>query len=102
MGAPDSPQGQPSQKRGRLEIIHDILRVIERGGGQAKPTQILYRANLSNQMLYDYLAELVAKGMAEQRIGKTGRRTYSITRKGEEYLQGYHSMRAFMDSYGIS
>jgi len=51
-----------SRKRERIVIIYDILKVIQEKGGKAIPTHILYKSNLSSQMLKEYLADLIDKG----------------------------------------
>ncbi|HLD98553.1 MAG TPA: winged helix-turn-helix domain-containing protein, partial [Candidatus Nanoarchaeia archaeon] len=45
------------KKRNKLEIIRDILNVIRSRNGKIKPTHILYKSNLSHQMMEEYLAE---------------------------------------------
>ena len=50
-----------NKKRNRLEIIKDILEVIRSKNGKIKPTHILYKSNLSHQMMEEYLAELKMK-----------------------------------------
>ena len=49
------------KKRNRLEIIRDILNVIKEKSGRIKPTHILYKSNLSHQMMKEYLEELMEK-----------------------------------------
>ena len=90
-----------TKKRDRLQIIQRILKVIERKNGAIKPTHILYKANLSHQMLDDYLAELITKGFVEQHNTKTGK-TYSLTQKGFDYLNKYKMIVEFVDSFGLS
>jgi len=90
-----------NKKRDRLEIIHDILRVIMDRRGNVKPTHILYKSNLSHQMLTDYLSELIAKEFIKEKIDKKDKKTYEITDKGCNYLEDFKVIRAFVDSYGL-
>ena len=69
--------------RGRLDIIADILNVASR---DAKKTQIMYQANLSYKVLQRYLAEI---GHAQLIRFEDGRRCYSLTEKGREFLSVY-------------
>ena len=50
-----------SKKRTRLEVTYDILQVIRNRNGKIKPTHILYKSNLSYQMMDEYLRELIQK-----------------------------------------
>ena len=76
------------KKRNRLEVIKDILEVIRNKSGRIKPTHILYKSNLSYQMMEEYLSELIGKGFIEEKKKDKGK-TYLITEKGINYLQQY-------------
>jgi predicted transcriptional regulator len=87
-------------KRERLQVIHDILKVIQENDGKIKPTHILYRANLSHQMLDEYLTELKEKEFIVEKEAKRSK-TFSLTDKGFEFLQKYREMLEFVDSFGL-
>jgi predicted transcriptional regulator len=90
-----------SKKRERLEVIHDILQVIKEKNGRIKPTHILYKSNLSHQMMDEYMKELLEKAfIVEEKVG--GSRTYSITLKGQEYLNQYKLIVNFTSSFGLN
>jgi len=88
------------KKRNKLEIIHDILRVIRDRNGKIKPTHILYKSNLSHQMMTEYLDELMAKGFVLELKSKTGK-TYAVTDKGQEYLSKFSLIKDFTTSFGL-
>jgi predicted transcriptional regulator len=88
-------------KRDRVAIIKDILQIIS-GKSGIKPTQIMYKANLSHQMLVDYMAEIAAKGLIKEEVDKKGRKTYSLTDKGYSFLKDYEVIRRFFDSYALN
>ena len=88
------------KKRDRLEVIRDILRVIQTGSGKIKPTQILYKSNLSHGMMKDYIKDILSMGLAKETHSKEGR-TYSITEKGLKYISEYKTIINFMDSFGL-
>jgi len=90
-----------NKKRDRLQIVHDILKAVQDKNGRIKPTHILYKSNLSHQMLDEYLGELLSKGFLIENSTKTGK-TYSITQKGFEYLQKYRTIVDFIESFGLS
>ena len=88
-------------KRDRLQVIHDILKAISDKNSKIKPTHILYKANLSHQMLEEYLAELLEKGfILVHADGKN--RTYSLTQKGFDYLNKYKFIIDFTESFGLN
>jgi predicted transcriptional regulator len=89
------------KKRNRLEIIRDILVVIRDRSGRIKPTHILYKSNLSYQMMDDYLKELKEKEFIKEKKTKTGK-TYEITEKGLNYLNKYGLIVEFTDSFGLN
>ncbi len=90
-----------NKKRNRLEIVKDILEVIKSKNGKIKPTHILYKSNLSYQMMEEYLGELIEKGFILENKGKEGK-TYSITEKGFNYLDKYNLISDFTESFGLS
>lgn len=87
-------------KRDRLQVIRDILNAIKDKNGRIKPTHILYKANLSHQMMNEYLNELIIKGFIVEEASKKGK-TYSLTNKGFDYLSKYNLMVDFVDSFGL-
>jgi len=86
-------------KRDRLQVIHDILKVIQ-DRRKIKPTHIMYKANLSHQMLAEYLNELMSKQLISEIRGKKGK-TYSLTEKGFDFLNKYKMIVEFTDSFGL-
>ncbi|RME52740.1 hypothetical protein D6783_03920 [Candidatus Woesearchaeota archaeon] len=89
-----------SRKRNRLQIIYDILFAIREKNGKIKPTHILYKSNLSHQMMEEYLNDLWAKGFIIVNNTKKGR-TFAITDKGNDYLNKYKMIVEFMESFGL-
>jgi len=90
-----------NKKRDRLQVIHDILKVIQEKDGRVRPTHILYKSNLSHQMMEEYLLELIDKGFVIE--SKTAdAKTYSLTKKGFDYLAQYQMIVNFVDSFGLS
>ena len=89
-----------SSKRDRLQVIHDILKAIQDKNGNIKPTHILYKANLSHQMLEEYLGELISKNFIIENHTKNGK-TYSITEKGYDFLNKYKLIIEFTGTFGL-
>ena len=90
-----------SKKRDRLQIIYDILSVIKEKNGKIKPTNILYKSNLSNQMFSEYMNDLVEGGFIVENQGKSSK-TYSLTQKGFDYLNKYQMIVDFTNSFGLN
>ncbi|MBN1792772.1 hypothetical protein JW826_03750 [Candidatus Woesearchaeota archaeon] len=90
-----------NKKRDRLQIIHDILWAIREKNGRIKPTHVLYKSNLSHQMLDDYMTNLIGNGFIIVKRSKDGKKTYSLTDKGFQYLNKYKVIVDFVDSFGL-
>ncbi|MFT4312320.1 MAG: winged helix-turn-helix domain-containing protein [Candidatus Woesearchaeota archaeon] len=89
------------RKRSKLEIIRDILEATRLKGPRAKPTHVLYKANLSYQLLNQYMADLKEKDLiTEEQLDET-KRAYSLTEKGYKYLHDYQVVSGLIDSYGL-
>ncbi len=89
-----------SKKRDKLQIIYDILNVIKERNGKIKPTNILYKSNLSNKMFSEYMNELMQKGFVIENQTKSGK-TYSLTQKGFDYMDKYQMIVDFTSSFGL-
>jgi len=95
--AVDSPESQVySQKRkefarrSQLEICMDMLSAVKEGS--QRPTQIMYRANLSWIALQTHFKTLVEGGMLKW-AESGNRKRYEITEKGREVLNSYHRIK---------
>jgi predicted transcriptional regulator len=88
------------EKRGRLEIIHDILLAIQNRNGRIKPTHLLYKSNLSYQRMNIYLDELMKKGLIDKDFDDKNK-FYILTDKGYRFIVEFNRIREFSDSFGI-
>ncbi len=91
---------QPEKQRSTLKIYLDILDAVK-NAGTAKPTHILYKANLSHDRLVRYLDELSAKGLIEVKQDGDSR-YYRITEKGIAFLIEVKRAEAFVRGFGIA
>jgi len=89
-----------NQKRNRLQVIYDILNAIQNKNGKIKPTHIMYKANLSHQMLEEYLGHLISNGFIHEVETKEGK-SYSLADKGFHYLSKYSTILDFMETFGL-
>jgi len=85
--------------RSQMRIYVDIMRVIQRENNRAKPTRILYGANLSHDRLLKYLEELKTLGVIEETDGDE--RLYNLTQKGIEFLNEFIRIEKFAGAFGF-
>ncbi len=89
-----------AKKRERLEVIRDILKSVK-DGRRIKPTRLLYASNLSPQMFKEYIDELVEKKLIQPEIDKNNKKTFSITKRGYEFLEEYRVIENFITNFGL-
>ena len=89
-----------ARKRERLEVIKDILESI-RSTRNIKPTRLLYSSNLSPQMFKEYINELLSKGFISLEIDKKEKKTFSLTKKGQDFLQEYRVIENLIENFGL-
>jgi predicted transcriptional regulator len=85
--------GPAFTKRGRLEIIHEILVLCFK---PSKKTNILYKCNLSYSQLQKYLGFLMTHDLISQ---SKSRRTnlYIITEKGKAFIESYEELNRHLE-----
>jgi predicted transcriptional regulator len=94
-----TPAKTPTKYRSQLRIYVDIMHVIQRENNKAKPTRILYGANLSHDRLMKYLEEL--RGLEVIQESGTDDKTYSLTQKGVEFLNNFRKVESFAGAFGF-
>ncbi len=88
------------KRRGKLEIISDILKSIQNKEGKIKPTHLLYKSNLSHAKLMEYVQILIKKGMIEEKQIK-GKKLYFIKEQGYQFLKEFERIKEFSESFGL-
>ena len=91
---------QGEKQRSVLRINLDILNAV-REEGDAKPTHILYKANLSHERLVKYLDDLTAKGLIEMKQ-EGDNRMYRLTTKGVSFLIEMRRAESFVEGFGLA
>jgi predicted transcriptional regulator len=89
-----------SEKRSKLQIFMDILFIIQKESGKAKPTRILYGANLSHSSLKGYLDNLLSNGFIQE-IKDNKHIFYSLTDKGYEFINESRKIKRLTEAFGI-
>jgi predicted transcriptional regulator len=87
-------------KRERLEIIKDILQLVQENRA-IKITPLLRKSNLSSQRFSEYFKELTEKKFIIETIDKYGKKVYSLTEKGQRYLEKYRTIVGFIDEFEL-
>ncbi|MDD5253629.1 MAG: winged helix-turn-helix domain-containing protein [Candidatus Nanoarchaeia archaeon] len=88
------------KKRGRLEIIYDILDVINKNQNRIKYTPLLRKSNLSTKRFSGYVAELLEKGFIKELENKNDK-YFCLTDKGFYYLEKYKNITSFIEDFGL-
>jgi len=100
MSSESAPTPKPTIKyRSQFRIYVDIMRVIQREDNQAKPTRILYGANLSHDRLVKYLEELKTLEVIQE--SGSEEKTYSLTQKGIEFMNNFRKVESFAAAFGF-
>jgi predicted transcriptional regulator len=89
-----------AKKRERLEVIRDILNKV-RENKQIKPTRLLYASNLSPQMFKEYINELISKKFIKLDIDEKEKKSFSLTKKGQDFLIEYKAIESFVENFGL-
>ncbi|MCA9478534.1 MAG: hypothetical protein KC535_05290 [Nanoarchaeota archaeon] len=89
------------KKRDRLEVIHDILRIISEKNNSIKPTPLLRYSNLSSQRFQEYVLELTEKDLIREVLDKKERKYFTLTDKGFRYLEKYKTIRGFISEFEL-
>ena len=90
-----------SRKRDRLEVIHDILKIIRDHNNSIKPTPLLRYSNLSSSSFSEYYGELISKELVKEITDKTERKYITLTDKGFNYIEKYRLILGFIDEFEL-
>jgi len=87
--------------RSQMRIYVDIMLVIQREENRAKPTRIMYGANLSYDRLVKHLDELKGLGVIEE-IADEDDRFYRLTQKGIDFMNQFREVERFATAFGFA
>ena len=76
-------------KRGKLEIMKDILRIIQENRNSIKPTPLLRKSKLSSLRFKEYYMELMEKDLVKEITDTGGDNFIILTEKGFMFLEKY-------------
>jgi len=84
--------------RSRIEMRAAILRAVR---SETSPTRIMRRANLSWNLLIEFLPGIVARGLVRE-ITVGDRKSYSLTTRGNDVLRVFDLVRQELSEPGDS
>ena len=89
------------RKREKLEIVHDILKIIRDNNNSIKPTPLLRFSNLSSKSFKEYYTELLEKELIREISDKKNRKLISLTDNGFKYLEKYDLIKGFIKEFNL-
>lgn len=89
-----------AERRNKIDIIYDMLKVTNDRGGKILPTHLLYKSNLSHQRMKGYLEELKAKKLLQE-VQEDTKTFFIITDDGRRFLQQYYQLKEFTEAFGL-
>ncbi|MBS3172531.1 hypothetical protein J4438_03050 [Candidatus Woesearchaeota archaeon] len=88
-------------KRGKIDIIKDILIVIRDNNNHIKSTPLLRKSNLSSERFSTYLQDLLNKNFVKDSHDQKGERFLSLTDKGFRFIEKYKTIIEFIDEFEL-
>lgn len=89
------------EKRGKLEIIRDILKTIQDNKNSIKTTPLLRKSNISSKRFKDYYNELLERGLIREIIDKKNNKYVMLTEKGFKFIERYKTIIDFIDEFEL-
>lgn len=88
-------------KRGKIEIIKDILIIIRENNNQIKPTPLLRKSNISSERFSTYLQELLKKHFVKEVLDNKNEKFISLTDKGYRFIEKYQTIIDFIQEFEL-
>ncbi|HPD81749.1 MAG TPA: winged helix-turn-helix domain-containing protein [Candidatus Pacearchaeota archaeon] len=89
------------KKRGRLEIIKDILKTMQESRNSIRYTPLLRKSNMSTSKFNEYYSELIRKGLIIETKSSAGEKRLSLTQKGFNFLEKYKTIISFIEEFEL-
>ncbi|VVB77649.1 Winged helix-turn-helix [uncultured archaeon] len=87
-------------KRGKFEIMRDILRIIQDNKNSIKPTPLLRRSGLSSAGFKEYYKDLLEKQMIKE-ISADNDKYIILTEKGFKFIERYKTIMEFIEEFEL-
>ncbi len=87
-------------KRGKLEIIKDILKIIQDSNNHIKFTPLLRRSQLSSARFKEYYIDLLQRNFIRE-ISNGNNKHVTLTEKGFRFIEKYRTIINFIDEFEL-
>jgi len=87
-------------KRGKLEIIRDILGIVQ-NSNSIKPTPLLRQSNISSSRFKEYFSEMIDKKFIKSVRGNRDEKLIVLTEKGNKFLEKYKTIVNFIEEFEL-
>ncbi|HTP55873.1 MAG TPA: winged helix-turn-helix domain-containing protein [Thermoplasmata archaeon] len=87
------------RRREVTDLYATVLEVVKRYHGAARITRVSYGAGMPVDRLRNFVERLLALGLLE-REEIDGRPVFDVTPRGQEFLDTYWKMRAYVEVLG--
>jgi predicted transcriptional regulator len=88
-------------KRGKLEIIKDILKIIQDNRNSIKPTPLLRKSKMSSLSFKGYYSELMDRKLIREVLDEKDDKYITLTEKGFKFLERYSAIIDFIDEFEL-
>jgi predicted transcriptional regulator len=99
MAVGDPRNGPSGRRREATDLYATVLEVVKRYHGAARITRVSYGAGMPVDRLRAFLDRLLALGLLRSEE-LDGRPVFDITPRGQEFLDTYWKMRAYVEILG--
>jgi predicted transcriptional regulator len=87
-------------KRGKLEIIKDILSIVHENHNSIKITPLLRKSNMSSSRFKEYFQEMIIKGFIQE-VGTNDGKRIILTNKGFKFVEKYKTIIEFIEEFDL-
>jgi predicted transcriptional regulator len=87
-------------KRGKLEIVRDILKIVQENRNSVKITPLIRQSNMSSERFKEYYNELLEKGFVIETSNR-GEKFISLTEKGLRFLDKFRTIVDFIEEFEL-
>ena len=98
---PPREERAATRRREPTDLYATILEVVKRHRGRARITRISYGAGMPVDRLRLALDRLLELGLLS-RVEDDGRAYFDVTARGQEFLDTYWKMKAYIEVLGIA
>lgn len=88
-------------KRGKLDIVYDLLTTIKDNKNAIKITPLLRKTNLSSGRFKEYYIELISKNFIIEIKNTKNEKLISLKEKGFRFLEKYKTIIMFIDEFEL-